>query len=106
MTTSLRNRVTSSCRPSVPAAAGRSSTSAGSELFGCSEQELTGTLLALLGGLSANVMSSDVWALSVLHARTLVGQYGVEQAAFDRIIVRVLEAQQRNRASNPMASMF
>lgn len=72
-----------------------------------SSKEGTLVLLALLEGLSYNVMSGDVWFLSMLAALDIaVKKYGVEEGVARDILSKALEVAQRKGKSNPMSSMF
>lgn len=75
-------------------------------MSGFSEKDVIATLLALLDGLSSNVLSGDIWTLSIIQAQTRARHFGVADEAFAAIMQRVIAAQQQNRRRNPMASMF
>lgn len=72
-----------------------------------SSKEGTLVLLALLEGLSFNVLSGDVWFLSMLAALEIaVKKYGIEEAVAQDILNKALEVAQRKGKSNPMSGMF
>lgn len=72
-----------------------------------SSKEGTLVLLALLEGLSFNVLSSDVWFLSMLAALDIaVKKYGVQEDVARDILTKALEVAQRKGKSNPMSGMF
>lgn len=75
--------------------------------FIISSKEGTLVLLALLEGLSFNVLSGDVWFLSMLAALDIaVKKYGVEEDVARDILTKALEVAQRKGKSNPMSGMF
>lgn len=106
MSTSSNSVERTSCPPSGPAAACPCSTRIAPGLSEFSSTEVIGVLLALLDGLSSNVLSGDVWALSILQAQARAREFGVADEAFAAIMQRVIAAQQQNRRGNPMAAMF
>jgi len=63
-------------------------------------------LLSLLQGLTENVMSGDLIALSCYRAADICADLGVSQADFDEAINKFLSAAESNRSRNPMHSMF
>jgi hypothetical protein len=72
-----------------------------------SSKEGTLVLLALLEGLSFNVLSGDVWFLSMLAALDIaVKKYGIEEDVARDILNKALEVAQRKGKSNPMSNMF
>lgn len=70
-------------------------------------KEGTLVLLALLEGLSYNVMSGDVWFLSAMQAADIANKrYGIEPSAVNEILNTALKVAQSKGKTNPMSSMF
>ena len=75
--------------------------------FIISSKEGTLVLLALLEGLSFNVLSGDVWFLSMLAALDIaVKKYGIKEDVAHGILTKALEVAKIKGKSNPMSSMF
>lgn len=75
--------------------------------FIVSSKEGTLLLLDLLEGLSFNVLSGDVWFLSMLVALDIaIKKYGIEENVARDIFTKALEVAQRKGKSNPMSGMF
>jgi len=63
-------------------------------------------LLSLLQGLTENVMSGDLIALSCYRAADICADLGISQTEFDETIQKFTAAAKANRSRNPMHSMF
>ena len=63
-------------------------------------------LLAILTGLTENVMSSDVIELSVWRAEDICLSLGMNKETFGRFARRFLEVAKQARQKNPLHSMF
>lgn len=70
------------------------------------KNELITVLLAMMQGLSYNVMSQDVWALSMFAARKIALEAGINEERFMLIQAKIFELQQAGKSCNPMQSMF
>jgi hypothetical protein len=68
--------------------------------------DLTKVALFLLEGLAGNVMSGDVWALSMYAARDRARDYGMSKEAFDLAHAQIAKAVFARRRCNPIHSMF
>lgn len=72
-----------------------------------SEKEAIASLLALIESLSFEVCSGDVWFLAMMSAKNIaVNKYGVDEAVFLEMMVRVEKARKAKNKQNPMSSMF
>lgn len=70
-------------------------------------KEGTLVLLALLEGLSYNVMSGDVWFLSAMQAADIATKrYGIASDAVTEILNTALKVAQSKGKTNPVSSMF
>lgn len=70
------------------------------------KNELITVLLAMIQGLSYNVMNQDVWALSMFAARKIAAEAGVSEESFMLIQAKIFELQQAGKNTNPMKDMF
>lgn len=64
------------------------------------------TLLSLIQALQWNVLSGDVWELSIAAARKHAETMGVDNETFKGIMVKLEVFRKRQRDRNPMSSMF
>ena len=107
MTSSNNNLVLTSCLPLAPAAACHSLTPTDKPSSEYSEQEVIRVLLTFLDGLSANVLSPDVWWLVEHAARgQLVESGNMSEETFTAIAERIQRFRKLRGQSNPMHSMF
>jgi hypothetical protein len=60
----------------------------------------------LLEGLSGNVMSGDVWALSQMHAVRRAEKAGMTPDQITDTLARLMAMVNTNRKANPLSSMF
>ena len=106
MNSSRNKQEPSSLPPSEQAVACRSSTIIADESSGLSSTATIVALFALLEGLASNVLSRDVWLLSVYQAKDTAMQAGVTEQEFDEVMKRFRKIQESRRMGNPMHSMF
>jgi hypothetical protein len=71
------------------------------------DKETISVLLALFEGLSSNVLSGDVWWLSIHQAKHIsIEQFGISEEVFEEVMKRFNEVRVANGRRNPMSSMF
>lgn len=63
-------------------------------------------LLAILRGMSSNMLSSDAVWLSCHHAKQLCISLGIDEDAAEQKIAVFMDAAKNLRSQHPMASMF
>lgn len=103
---SLPTPAAKSILPSERVAARRSAMSVETVFSGLSEQDVFLCLMALLNQLHFNVMSNDVWTLSMMAAQKQAEHLGIDAETFIEVMKRNEAARSSTRSKNPMASMF
>lgn len=71
------------------------------------DKKTVAVLLALLEGLSYEVLSSDVWFLATLQAKEIaIEKYGINEEVFNQVMTRFESARKTKSSANPMKSML
>lgn len=102
--TSLTNRAGSNLPLSEPVAALQCSTQTGTQSSTNSEDVVI--LLAILRGMSANMLSSDQVWLSCRHALGVCVSLGISEDVAEEKIAAFMKAAKALRNQHPMVSMF